>query len=190
MVSVFATSTVVVLVDTVISGQTKDEKKMSKNNGMHNKEVSQRVSEQKKRPIILNGIRYDDQVDAAEKLGVRTNTILTWLREAHDGHGNPCRYEDEEQRPYKFTGKVTNSKRVIVNGVVFDSVRDAAKTIGCWPETVINCIKHDRLCKGYKCRYDNQQRSQTNSDNSSLERSETREERTETNNLPHERPAP
>lgn len=145
---------------------------MSVHNGMKNKEVSQRVAETRKRPIVLNGIRYKSQVDAAKELGVATNTVRTWLKEAHDGNGNPCRYEDEKQRPYNFIQKVTNSRIVIVDDLEFNSVRAAAKYIGCWPETVINCIKKNRLCNGHKCEYGNQHPSRMNSNNSSAEGSE------------------
>lgn len=138
-------------------------KALSEHNAMKNKEISQKVAEQKKRPVIINGIRYKGQTDAAKELGVATNTVLTWLREAHDGKGNPCRYEDEEQRPFVFNAKTTNSKIVLVDGKQFESVRAAAKYIGCWPETVINCIKQNRLCKGFKCEYGNQQPSAGNS---------------------------
>ena len=134
--------------------------RMSINNPMKNNDIARKVGEQRKRPIIINSVRYLSQVDASESLNVRTNTIFVWLRRGYDGSGNPCRYADEQQRDFNF--KKTNSKKVKVDEQLFNSVKDAADYIGCWPETIIRSIKNNKLCHGYKCEYANQHPSYGN----------------------------
>lgn len=131
-------------------------KRMSEQNPMKNPSVAQAVSGKIKRPIVLNGVWYAGTTDAARELGVWTNTVLTWLREAHDGNGNPCRYADEEQRPYTFKKR---GKPIRVNDKVFPSGKAAAEYIGIDQSLLIKAIKSGQLCKGYRVEYDNQQPS-------------------------------
>ena len=71
---------------------------------------------------------------------------------------------------------IKHRKAVIVDGKYFDSVKSAADYIGTWDIYVTKCIRDKQgMCKGHKCEYANQQPSQTNTDNSSLEGSTTNE---------------
>lgn len=131
--------------------------RMSINNPMKNKEISKIVGEKHKRKIVINGIVFDGTVDASRKLGVATNTILNWCKRGYDTDYNPCRYFDEEQKP--FTIKKTNSIPVIIDDKRFNSVKEASLYYNCWSESIIRAIKGNRKFKGMECRYDNQQPS-------------------------------
>lgn len=154
-------------------------KRMSENNPMKNPEIAKKVRQKTMRPVIINGIKYEGVKTASIKLGVRDKTISTWCKRGYDTNGNPCRYENEPQKEYplikKTHPKVTNSKPVIIDDVKFETVKDAAKYLGVWSESLIKAIKDNRKCKGHSCRYDNQQPSQRKSDNSTLEGSTTNE---------------
>ena len=71
----------------------------------------------------------------------------------------------------------TNAKKrkpIIVDGIYFESVKKAAEYIGTWDVYLTECLKHKNgLCKEHKCEYANQQPSQGNTDNSTLEGSTT-----------------
>lgn len=132
-------------------------KRMRENNPMQQKAISKKVAEKKKRAVVINGQIYKGTVDAAKKLNVATNTIMVWCKRGYDTNGNPCRYENEEQKPYKV--HKTCSKVVYVDKRYFPSVKSAADHLGVWPETIIRSIKQNRPCKGHICRYGNQQPS-------------------------------
>lgn len=135
--------------------------RMSEDNPMKSRDIALAVGKTKKRPVVINGKRCDGIRDAAREFGVAEYTILKWVKRGYDTDGNPCRYEDSEQIPYERK-KYKWSKRVLVDGVRYESVKDAAEYLGCWSETVIRCIKNNRLCNGHKVEYDNQQPSHGN----------------------------
>ena len=84
---------------------------------------------------------------------------------------NPMKNKDTAKRV-----GIKHRKAVIVDGKYFDSVKSAAEYIGTWDIYVTECIRDKQgMCKGHKCEYANQQPSQTNTDNSSLEGSTTNE---------------
>lgn len=151
--------------------------RMSENNPMKNREVAMRVGEQTRRPVVINGVKYDGVRIAANKLGVTEYTIISWCKRGYDTLGRPCRYSDEPQKEYpsikKTHPKVTTPKAVIVDEIRYETVKDAATAIGVWSESIIRAIKSGRTCKGHICRYDNQQPSRGNSDNSTPEGSTT-----------------
>lgn len=153
-------------------------KRMSQNNPMKNPDTAKTVGRTKKRAVIINGIGYDSLREAAREIGVCEFSILTWCKRGYDTDGNPCRYSDEPQKNYpalkKTHPKVTTPKAVIVDGIRYETVKEAADSIGVWSESVIRAIKAGRKCKGHECRYDNQQPSREKSDNSTPEGSTTR----------------
>lgn len=152
-------------------------KRMSENNPMKNKAVALKHGAKQKRKVVINGVVYDGLKDAAKSIGVCDYSILTWCKRGYDTNGNPCRYYDEPQKKYsalkKTHPKVTTPKPIIVDGIRYETVKDAADSIGVWSESIIRAIKENRPCKGHECRYDNQQPSCGKSDNSTTEGSTT-----------------
>lgn len=148
-------------------------RRMSENNPMKSKEVSSRVNAQKRKAVIIKGIYFDSIKSAGEYFGKFPTQVQKWCKRGYDSDKEPCRYANEEQKDFQI--KTTNSKKVIVDGVVFDSVANAARHYGVWSETIIRAIKNNSTFKGHTCKYDNQQPSQGNSNNSTLEGSTTNE---------------
>lgn len=147
-------------------------KNMSINNPMKNKEVANKVGIFHKKIPIINGKEFKDVEEASNYFNVCKTTIWRWCKRGYDTYGNPCKYKDEEQNNYNF--KKTNSLQVYVEDKLFNSVKEASDYIGVWSESLIRAIKNNRKCKGYTCRYANQQPSQVNVEkNSNLEGSET-----------------
>lgn len=148
---------------------------MSINNPMKIPSIAKKVGEKHRKPVSINGVVYDGVNIASEMLGVMNLTIIRWCKQGHDSNGNPCRYLSEEQKQYKFVAK-PNGVKLIVDGILFNSIREVASYIGVSSTAVSNALKENRKCKGYIInKYDNQHPIQVNSDISNLEGSETNE---------------
>lgn len=151
--------------------------RMKDNNPMKREDVKKRVAAQKTKAVVINGTEYDCAKNAAIALSVCTSSIYSWCKRGYNTQGEPCRYKNEPPKEYpsiKTTHpKVTSCRPVVIDGIRFETVKDAASKIGVWPDTLIRAIKHSGFCKGHKCEYDNQQPSHTKSDNSSMEGSTT-----------------
>lgn len=147
--------------------------RMKLNNPMRNPEIAMRTNSQKMKQVIINEVVYKSAKVASEVIGVHVGTIYKWCKRGYDTQGSPVRYANEPQKDNKF--KMSSSKKVVVDGIVFKSVKEAAKHIGVWSESLIRCIKANKLCKGHFCRYDNQHPSREKSDNSITEGSTTNE---------------
>jgi hypothetical protein len=150
---------------------------MSENNPMKQPEIVAKQAAGVSRKVLINGCVYESLKKAALSIGVCEFTILTWCKRGYDTYGNPCRYFDEPQKEYsqmkKTHPRVSTYKAVYIDGVRYDTVKEAAESIGVWSESVIRAIKENRLCKGHECRYDNQQPSRENSNDSTPEGSTT-----------------
>jgi len=148
---------------------------MSKNNPMKNPEFAKKAGDKHKRPIIINKTRYDGLVDAARAYGVAETTVVGWCKKGGNPQGELCYYEDEGPKP--FTPSLSTKVPIIVNGIWYESKGAAAKAIGAPNGSCFNsALKNGILYKGqYKCEYANQQPSQGNSNNSTLEGSTTNE---------------
>lgn len=147
--------------------------RMSKNNPMKNSSVAERVSAKKMRAVFIKGMYFRSIKSAGEYFGKVPEQIQQWCKRGYDSDKQPCRYADEEQKTPEI--KTTNSKKVVIDGVIFPSVRSAAAHFEVCPETIIRAIKSNRTFCGHTCKYDDQQPSQGNSINSTLEGSTTNE---------------
>lgn len=145
--------------------------RMIQNNPMKNKDVAIRVGLLHRRPIEINGEIYSSAGEASIVLNVHIDAIRYWCSVGGNRNGWVCRYLDEEQK--QLQPRRYSNKAVIINGIKYNSVKEGAKAIDTAPETLIRAIKKNRKCKGYECRYDNQQPSREKSDNSITEGSTT-----------------
>jgi hypothetical protein len=133
-------------------------KRMSEKNPMKDSKIAQKVADKKKRPVLINGIRYDGVIDAAKEIGVWENTISNWCKRGYDTKGNPCKYIDEEQK--KYTIHKTSSKAVLIDGIEYSSLREAANALGVKDTSPLcKALKANRPYKGHICKYVNQQPS-------------------------------
>ena len=151
--------------------------RMSKQNPMKNEKVAKKVGISHRKPVIINGKRYEGVTFASKELNVSDQTIVNWCRQGYDMFGNPCRYESELQKEIplikKLHPKATTVRPVLIDGIRFETVKDGAKYIGVSSDILIRKMKSNKPCKGHNCKYDNQQPSHTKSDNSSVEGSTT-----------------
>ena len=147
--------------------------RMSKENPMKNPLVAEKVATQNRRAVIVKGKEFQSTKEAGLYFNRHPEQIQTWCKRGYDTDKEPCRYADSPQKNFKI--KTTCSKAVIIDGVKYSSVASAAKQYGVWSETIIRAIKNNRKFKGHTCEYDNQQPSQGNFDNSTLEGSTTNE---------------
>lgn len=138
-------------------------KRMSKNNPMKNKETAKKVAKKLSKPVIINGIYYNSIKEASIKTSHTEGTISRWCKQGYNINGEPCYYANEAPKEIpnikKTHPKATIPKSVIIDEIYFDTVKDGAKYIGVWPETLIRAIKENRKCKGHNCKYANQQPS-------------------------------
>ncbi len=77
------------------------------------------------RAMTYKGVKYESPIDLAREIGINNSTILGWLKRGFDPQGNPCRYDDDKRT---LTYRPVN-KAVIVNGVRYDSIVEARKTL-------------------------------------------------------------
>lgn len=129
----------------------------SKFNPMKNKEVVKRVVAKKQRAVIIENKYFNSVKEATLYYKVFDTEIIHWCKRGYDRNKKPCRYADEKQKAFEI--KVTCSKKVIVDNIHFSSVKEAAKYLNSWSETVIRAIKNNRKLKGHTVKYDNQQPS-------------------------------
>lgn len=140
--------------------------RMSVNNPMKNKNVKTRVAQKLSKAVILNGVFYKSVTQASKKTGHGEWTIIKWCRNGYDVWGNPCRYSCEKQKEIPAIKKLhplaATPKAVIVDGIYYYTISDAAEAIGGWAENIIRAIKGNRKYKGHTCSYANQQPSRKN----------------------------
>lgn len=131
--------------------------RMRANNPMSSPTVAKKVGNKHKKVVIINGQEFIGVKEASKILGVHEATITRWCKRGYDTNYNPCRYGSTPQKDY--TIKKTNSKKIIIDNTIYNSVREGANAIGVWPESIIQSIKNNRPCKGHVCKYVNQQPS-------------------------------
>lgn len=147
-----------------------DREYFSKNNPMKNKEVASRVSGKLRRPVFVKGEGYESAKVASDELRYDDSTVRKWCYRGYDNKGGIC---------YFVGGNIKNTTRnstaIYIDGIYFDSIREGALYIKCSPNNLSIALKNNKKCKGYTCKYANQQPSQANveEENSSLEGSET-----------------
>lgn len=153
--------------------------RMSKNNPMKNPEVARIVIEKNKRHIILDGIEYSCAGDIAKMYSITSGAVLEWAKKGYTPNGKSCHYADEKEKEnwqilYK-NRHCSTSRKVIVDNMIFDKVKDAASYLKCDASALIRKMQKNEPFKGHICRYVNQQPSRTNFDNSSAKGSTTNE---------------
>ena len=153
----------------------KQRKRMSEKNPMKNKQTVKKVTEKIKKKVCIGDRVFDGIIDVAKEYGVRDASIHYWLQRGYSSDFKPCYYYGEEVPKIKLRTHCNNAKAVIVDGIRFEKLKDAANSINTDPSVLLRALKENRPCKGHICKYDNQQPSQTNTDNSSLEGSTTNE---------------
>lgn len=108
------------------------------------------------KPVLVDGARYETIAAAARSIGVDKTSLGAALRSgAVEYGGRAVRYADEPTPIAKK--RVVNghySRPVILDGVRYASVKEAAAAAGCVPGAMHNALKSGReLVKGHAVAY-------------------------------------
>lgn len=113
------------------------------------------------RPITYNGKHYETPKDMSIELDISVNKIYKWAKVGFDPYGNPCRYDDDK-RNLQFEIKKNMHRPVIVNGVHYKNMSEAARENNVSATYIRDILNKKYKSKTLICEYDNQQPSQEN----------------------------
>ena len=152
--------------------------RMRSDNPMLRKEACAKSSRSHMRAVVIDGTEYESAKIAAEALSVHEATIRNWCKAGVSSSGKACAYADWLPGRHRSANKVTNhkppyTKPVIVDDTVFPTLKAAANSVGATSSNLRAAILKNGRYKGHQCRYANQQPSQGNSSDSTLEGSTT-----------------
>lgn len=147
-------------------------KRMSEQNPMYNKNSVEKMKQSSYKIIHYLNRDWTSQ-EIVDTFHVCITTAQRWAKRGYDTQGNPCYYKGENQFKPK---KTTCSKGILLNNQYFPSLRAACDFLGVKDTSPLcRALKAGKSYKGYKCEYANQQPSDMNSNNSSIEGSTTNE---------------
>lgn len=138
-----------------------------------NKSISEyhHVNNGQPKTITYLGNHYASSAELGRMVGISQTTASRWCRQGRDNKGNPCRYDDDIRQ------NVDSSKQklipIIVNGVPYNSKEQASRALGITTYTLTQYLNGKKKDGKYICKYGNQQPSQGNFDDSTLEGSTT-----------------
>lgn len=135
----------------------KQKERMRQNNPMKDKEIALKNGAAHKRAVIINNIRYDGVIDAANEFRVSTDSIISWCKQGGNTNGDVCRYADEKQKQYTY--KKPGTKEIYVDDKIFSSIKEASDYFGFSYQSFRQTLKIKNTYKGHKCGYVNQQPS-------------------------------
>lgn len=139
--------------------------RMRQHNPMKNPQTSKIVAKKISKAVWIGNTKFDSLSDAAQKYNVTSTAILYWVKRGCSANGDLCYYDGTEPN---YNAKVKGSyckKSVIVDGVYYSTIEEAAKAIGGSPENLGIALRKHRKFKGHVCTYGNQHPSHENSDN-------------------------
>lgn len=155
----------------------KQRERMSINNPMKNKEVAKIVAEKKSRKICVEDRVYPSLRKVSEEYNVSPQLFLYWLNRGYTNKHEICFYFGDEPKELHILNHSASKKKqpVILDGILYESIKKAAEAVGGNSSYLSKALKKNKPYKGLKCQYGNQQPSQRNTNNSTLEGSTTNE---------------
>ena len=153
----------------------KQRKRMSVNNPMKNKEISKRVAEKHARKVCVEDKVYDSFTHAAEAYNVSPQAFAYWMKRGYTNGHERCYYYGEKPKELNIlvNNWVAKRRPIIIDGVYYESIILASKTLGLCQSGITLALQQNRTYKGHTCQYGNQQPSQGNFDDCTLEGSTT-----------------
>lgn len=121
--------------------------------------------------IVYNGIEFKNAISVCKYTGIKDKrTIIRWCKKGFSPDGIPCRFKNDlsdyvYHRPNK--AHPHGMKPITINGITYSSQTEACKILGC-SRYILKKLE-------LKYKQANQQPSQGNFDNSTLEGSTTRD---------------
>ncbi len=130
--------------------------RMSKNNPMKNKETAKVVGLKHRKKIVVGDKVYDGLNSVSMLYGASYTAPLYWLERGYTPDHKPCYYLGDEKPIVKLKTHEANKRKVIIDGVLYESVKDGAKSLGISSTKLINVIKNGGKYNEHTCKYDNQ----------------------------------
>ena len=121
--------------------------------------------------LTYKGKHYESPVDLATEMNWNVGKLYPWLKRGFDPDGNPIRYDDDKRELVFEKKSVT--RPVIVNGMHYPSIMKASKELSVPYYLISEILLGKRKSTEYICKYDDQQPSRGNTDNSTPEGSTT-----------------
>lgn len=145
--------------------------RFSKNNPMKTPKIAEKVGLKHSKAIIIGEQEFNSLIEASNFFQVSDTTIGNWCKKGINPQGQICKYKDGPTRGYN----ISQQKAIIIDEkFYFATIREAAEFLQCAPSNLGATLRKGKTTyKNHKCRYANQQPSQTNSLISSLEGSTT-----------------
>ena len=126
------------------------------------------------KPVMYKGIEYKSSGELARNMGVTQTTAARWCRQGRDSFGNKC-YYIESKTNYIDSHISQKSIPIIVNDIHYASKEEASHELNISSYILTQYLEGKKHNTDFICKYDNQQPSQVNFDNSNLEGSTTNE---------------
>lgn len=125
------------------------------------------------KPLTYKGKHYESPLDLADEIQCSASRVYSWLKRGFDPKGEPCRY-DNDNRILEFQDRhvarnKAKAKSVIINGTKYRSCAEASEELGIPKSTLYSYLQGKKHNNKYICTYDNQQPSQGNTSNSTLD---------------------
>lgn len=129
-------------------------KRMSEKNPMKDPETAKRVNSQKRRAVIIDGVRYESLNEVREAFHTSNDCIRNWCKKGITPQGLSCRYEDEEQVTFSDVRyNKGGCKAIVYQGKTYESAIDLAKALGCGVGRIYSWAKRGFSPEGEPCRY-------------------------------------
>ncbi|MBE5850028.1 MAG: hypothetical protein E7298_07715 [Lachnospiraceae bacterium] len=133
----------------------KQKERMRISNPMQNKEVAKKVAEQNSRKVCVEDKIYDSLKEVAKEFEVSSQCFFYWLQRGYTRDFQRCYYYGEEPKDLVILNH--NGEKypipVVLDGVTYRSVSQAAQAVGGKPSSLIKALKQGRTYKGHTCHY-------------------------------------
>lgn len=132
-------------------------KRMSENNPMKNKTVSEKVNSKKRIPVFIGNIEYPSIKSACEAFSVSNATLNGWCIRGETTSGLKCHYVKKNPQVY-FHKNDGQKRKIIYKGEIYESSTDMAKILGISQTTAARWARQGRDSQGNSCRYEDDTR--------------------------------
>ncbi len=133
----------------------KQRKRMSTNNPMKDKETALKVAVSNRRKICVDNMVYASLQYVSDLYKVSPQLFLYWLQRGYTNDYKPCYYYGEKPKELKILDHSCSkeSKPVMIDGVIYKSIKSASKSIGCNSSYLSKALRSNKTVKGHICKY-------------------------------------
>ena len=133
---------------------TAQRKRMSENNPMKNKDISEKVNSKKRIAVIVDGVEFPSVKSVMEHYSVSASTVNNWCIKGVSPDGKKCYYKHCPHGIRYATSTSNQNKQIIYKGERYNSTSDFAQRIGVSQTTASRWCRQGRDSYGNPCRYE------------------------------------